>query len=249
MAKGKRPAPFRTRKLSLSAPMVLHGRLCGRVGRRRTYFETRPIHDRGWASSHFWAPWRSARRCGWAVDRVVALTPRLPAVAGSPGLPVRRCAAGPGRPPGRRRMRPAADSSRGPRPGCSAAALSRPARAEPLRRSTRRGDPWAGPCSCATSSGRGGSRALTHWSMGLRTSASSGVGAGQTGPGVRGRTSSGPVVPREGSCRALVRVGSRRADVELYPPRRRRRRSQSPAGATTDAQGTGLARSPGAGPV
>ncbi len=28
MAKGKRPGPFRTRKLSLSAPMVLHGRLC-----------------------------------------------------------------------------------------------------------------------------------------------------------------------------------------------------------------------------
>ena len=39
MAKGKRPAPFRTRKLSLSAPMVLHGRLCGRVGRRRTYLQ------------------------------------------------------------------------------------------------------------------------------------------------------------------------------------------------------------------
>ena len=36
MARGKRPAPFRTRKLSLSAPMVLHGGLCGRVGRRRT---------------------------------------------------------------------------------------------------------------------------------------------------------------------------------------------------------------------
>ena len=52
MAKGKRPDPFRTRKLSLSAPMVLHGRLCGRVGRRRTYFETRPIHHRGWASLH-----------------------------------------------------------------------------------------------------------------------------------------------------------------------------------------------------
>ena len=36
MARGKRPVPFRTRKLSLLAPMVLHGRLCGRVGRRRT---------------------------------------------------------------------------------------------------------------------------------------------------------------------------------------------------------------------
>ncbi len=36
IARGKRPVPFRTRKLSPSAPMVLHGRLCGRVGRRRT---------------------------------------------------------------------------------------------------------------------------------------------------------------------------------------------------------------------
>jgi hypothetical protein len=26
------PFPFRTRKLSSPAPMVLHGRLCGRVG-------------------------------------------------------------------------------------------------------------------------------------------------------------------------------------------------------------------------
>src|SRR5829696_6231613 len=37
MAKGKHPAPFRTRKLSLSAPMVLHGGPCGRLGRRRTF--------------------------------------------------------------------------------------------------------------------------------------------------------------------------------------------------------------------
>src|SRR5699024_8587385 len=36
MAKGKRPAPFRTRKLSPSAPMVLRGRPRGRVGHRRT---------------------------------------------------------------------------------------------------------------------------------------------------------------------------------------------------------------------
>src|ERR671920_2038627 len=36
IARGKHPAPFRTRKLSLSAPMVLQVRTCGRVGRRRT---------------------------------------------------------------------------------------------------------------------------------------------------------------------------------------------------------------------
>jgi hypothetical protein len=38
IAKGKRPVPFRTRKLSPSAPMVLHSPGCGRVGRRRTPF-------------------------------------------------------------------------------------------------------------------------------------------------------------------------------------------------------------------
>src|SRR5437879_2604057 len=36
MAEGKRPVPFRTRKLSPPAPMVLHSLGCGRVGRRRT---------------------------------------------------------------------------------------------------------------------------------------------------------------------------------------------------------------------
>src|SRR5437762_1892065 len=32
---GSHPFPFRTRKLSLLPPMVLHGKLCGRVGRCR----------------------------------------------------------------------------------------------------------------------------------------------------------------------------------------------------------------------
>src|SRR5215210_2106739 len=38
IATGKRPAPFRTRKLSPSAPMVLPGGPGGRVGRRRASF-------------------------------------------------------------------------------------------------------------------------------------------------------------------------------------------------------------------
>src|SRR5260370_8614151 len=38
MAKGKHQVPFRTRKISSSAPMVLRGGPRGRVGRRRTYF-------------------------------------------------------------------------------------------------------------------------------------------------------------------------------------------------------------------
>lgn len=36
IASRKRPVPFRTRKLSSIAPMVLHSEGCGRVGRRRT---------------------------------------------------------------------------------------------------------------------------------------------------------------------------------------------------------------------
>ena len=36
MAEGERPVPFRTRKLSPPAPMVLHPPGCGRVGHRRT---------------------------------------------------------------------------------------------------------------------------------------------------------------------------------------------------------------------
>src|SRR4051812_13999728 len=38
IATGKRPAPFRTRKLSPSPPRVLPGGGGGRVGRPRTYF-------------------------------------------------------------------------------------------------------------------------------------------------------------------------------------------------------------------
>src|SRR5690625_4147678 len=37
IAWGKRPVPFRTRKLRLTAPMVLHPGGCGRVGHRRTH--------------------------------------------------------------------------------------------------------------------------------------------------------------------------------------------------------------------
>src|ERR1700742_1902598 len=39
IAKGKHPVPFRTRKLSPSAPMVLRGGPRGRVGRRRAYLK------------------------------------------------------------------------------------------------------------------------------------------------------------------------------------------------------------------
>src|SRR4051794_5083026 len=45
MARGKRPVPFRTRKLSLSAPMVLPWRRGGRVGRPRTSFGVGPFRE------------------------------------------------------------------------------------------------------------------------------------------------------------------------------------------------------------
>src|SRR3954468_21009959 len=47
IAVGKRPVSFRTRKLSLPAPMVLHSGGCGRVGRRRTQRDSRGPPRRG----------------------------------------------------------------------------------------------------------------------------------------------------------------------------------------------------------
>jgi hypothetical protein len=40
---GFHPFPFRTRKLSLPPPMVLHAQVCGRVGRCRDYFFRRNV--------------------------------------------------------------------------------------------------------------------------------------------------------------------------------------------------------------
>ena len=57
IATGKHPDPYRTRKLSLPAPMVLQPRGCGRVGRRRTYTAWRPP---SWvASTSYFAPLRA----------------------------------------------------------------------------------------------------------------------------------------------------------------------------------------------
>src|SRR3954453_6204497 len=56
MARGKRPDPFRTRKLSLSAPMVLLRGRGGRVGRRRTTIRN------GGQSHVLWPPFSSVRQ-------------------------------------------------------------------------------------------------------------------------------------------------------------------------------------------
>src|SRR6476469_6567762 len=63
IARGKRPVPSRTRKLSLSAPMVLRGPLRGRVGRRRTHFRPRSFGsaERPWLFFFEPVPFRQCR--------------------------------------------------------------------------------------------------------------------------------------------------------------------------------------------
>jgi hypothetical protein len=64
-ATGKHPAPSRTRKLSLPAPMVLQPQGCGRVGRRRTTFRRgHPVRGGLYAifSMHRGSDRRCARR-------------------------------------------------------------------------------------------------------------------------------------------------------------------------------------------
>ena len=65
IARGKRPVTFRTRKLRLSAPMVLQGGPCGRVGHRRTSFECGRSTQCWVGLSCF--PGRCACVCVWAV--------------------------------------------------------------------------------------------------------------------------------------------------------------------------------------
>ena len=90
MARGKRPATFRTRKLSLSAPMVLPWRRGGRVGRRRT-----TIPERG-SELFALAPVRRVVRFSAVVRRRVRpRSKRYPQVMtaprrGSGGSPSRR---------------------------------------------------------------------------------------------------------------------------------------------------------------
>src|ERR1700677_105379 len=68
IAKGKRPVPFRTRKLSPSAPMVLRGGPRGRVGRRRTAITKRVAPRKGRAAL-FGIPCLVALSTIWKRDR------------------------------------------------------------------------------------------------------------------------------------------------------------------------------------
>ena len=67
MAEGKHLFPFRTEKLSPPAPMVLPGRLGGRVGRRPLYFRSPDrATGRGFLFAANWL------RGGWTPTRRVA---------------------------------------------------------------------------------------------------------------------------------------------------------------------------------
>ncbi len=60
VARGSHPFPSRTRKLSLSAPMVLHARVCGRVGRRPINLKNPGLRDESRGFS-LWGPyWRGS---------------------------------------------------------------------------------------------------------------------------------------------------------------------------------------------
>ena len=70
VARGKHPFPFRTRQLSPSAPMVLHGRLCGRVGRRRELFlERLPNYREPFPFEAVKWTFLDTSRKGWVVSR------------------------------------------------------------------------------------------------------------------------------------------------------------------------------------
>ena len=106
LAAGSRPVPFRTRKLSLPAPMVLHPGGCGRVGHRRHFslcvvgwchpftacVVTVPV--RGWVVTGLWG-------CGTTPPFLCPCPPRGP--CGVPRPPLVRSGRGcrdPVRPPG-----------------------------------------------------------------------------------------------------------------------------------------------------
>src|SRR5258707_14808016 len=77
------PIPSRTRKLSSSEPMVLHGKPCGRVGRCRDYFSRRlkclaafepfPFCSREAFFVLFWVLLES-HSAGRALSRVMGIT-------------------------------------------------------------------------------------------------------------------------------------------------------------------------------
>jgi hypothetical protein len=142
IASGKRPVPFRTRKLSPIAPMVLRGGPRGRVGRRRTYFDKTATRLPGWPSSYFppgmpRTPTKGAARLrsrqrGRIRGRGVVCRQGAPAYAAQNSLPsgscmIHQCPAGP-RSTSRTRV--------APRPSSLVTSWSSPP-----------GSPWTSMCS------------------------------------------------------------------------------------------------------
>ena len=95
MAEGFHPFPFRTRKLSPPAPTVLHGSLCGRIGRCQGNL-VKPRGNPGLFCVHHAAPalmlgqWRSIRGHSLRPSRFTCLTPPVEAMkaAGTALLPL-----------------------------------------------------------------------------------------------------------------------------------------------------------------
>src|SRR4029453_7436614 len=69
IAWGKRPVPFRTRKLRPTAPMVLHPGGCGRVGHRRTHIRSRPPNPPRVGGSPTLTPRPATARAGKPTQR------------------------------------------------------------------------------------------------------------------------------------------------------------------------------------
>ena len=160
IAEGRHPVPYRTRKLSPPAPMVLPGKLGGRVGRRRDSSrsaapEAALRRSRPWACAPGrvparCAPWRTTKRSRTVPGAPpparpgapAAATPPTPAPAASPAVPPEAPApppngqadpgaAAPRRRPRRRQRRPSAKKRR------SAPGTPRPAARRPATRSER----------------------------------------------------------------------------------------------------------------
>ena len=123
IAEGRHPVPYRTRKLSPPAPMVLPGKLGGRVGRRRD--SSRSAASMGGASS-FPGPDTCAR------GRVPAPCGRWRTTTHNPTAPGALPAPKPEAPAAATRRGPAAVASRVVPPGAVARPTGAGARRDPV---------------------------------------------------------------------------------------------------------------------
>jgi hypothetical protein len=92
IARGKHLFPFRTEPLSLSAPMVLGGQPPGRVGRRRSFHESRPraafvVQGLRLAAAHFFFFGALVRSIAVLAGALLAAMVAVAPVAGLTGAP------------------------------------------------------------------------------------------------------------------------------------------------------------------